>query len=141
MKRFLILGVLFLMAFGAMADAKLSTDSYVYLYQDFAAKHLYFELSPSVTLAVNKATFVFGGDCTLDDMKALDSGNLYLSTGYDLGFMSAYVKPYLYLSGKWGFDTAATFKIPHFPMTLEYTLDEGEKVTEGLITAYVEITF
>jgi hypothetical protein len=140
MKRFImILCILFVAAGFASAQVKISTDNYVYGYLNAATGVPSFEVNPSVKLAVDKLAITAAADGCFKDFSGLTSGNLSLKAAYDLGFMSIYAKGYFYLAQTFGVDTAATFNVPHFPVTLEYTASDVNK--PGTVTAYVEITF
>jgi hypothetical protein len=129
-----------IVAAGAMAEVKFSGGVTPYVYYDLNSSALSFEVTPSVSAAVGKATFTLGGD-TCFNLEKFTSANVYAKAAVNLGFASAYLAPYFYMDKKFGLDTAVTFAIPHCPVTIEYTIGDGDDFAKGLVTAYASISF
>ena len=99
---------------------------------------LSFELTPTVTMTLDKLSILVGADSTFTALPPT-AGSLYSTVTYSAGWATAYVTPRIYLTGVFAIDTAITFNIPHAPILLEYTASDVTKA--GTITADVTISF
>lgn len=139
MKRVFIVLMVAMVAMASFGEgAKLTFPSSVYAYVDTATMTPTFELYPAVQLSFDKAYVKPYGDLYFDIKKGLTSGTLAVKAGYDFGFASAYVKPSYTLAGVIGFDTAVTFAIPKFPLTIEFTVSDFTKWPAGTLMFEVD---